>query len=338
MNTPAAADSSFANSEPVGVTAQATLVFVDLCGSTSLYENLGNERGTRAVTRIVDWMCHSCRTHGGQVIKTLGDGALMRFDSVLDALTLSIELQRRHEERIRHWPAPLHAKIQIGVATGEVLDVLGDCFGDAVNVASRLAGMSGAGQIWADRSTLEALPPRHPISSRSLGSVPVRGKAEPLDLFQIEWVEHAQSSMMTIPGGLPDYSPSPLSTALDSIKLSWLDDKAHFSADEGAFLIGRDESVGFVIRDNRVSRRHARIEWQTTPSGGHFVLTDLSSFGTWVRFTASHQQVELRRQRCTLSGDGEIALGASFSDYSVPIVSFALLSAHAAAAGARRLR
>ena len=317
-------DPSFAATAPAGLPAQATIVFADLCGSTGLFETLGNERATKAVTRITDWMGQTCRAHGGSVIKTLGDGALMRFDLASDAISMCMELQRRHEERIRQWPEPLRAELQIGLASGEVMDVQGDCFGDAVNVASRLAGMSGASQIWADETSMSLLPAGHAVRSRSLGAVPVRGKADAQMVYLIEWSEQVHSSILTVQAGFQNTPALSQSSVLGGIDLSWLDLRAHFKAEDGAVIIGRDETVHFPVQDNRVSRQHAKIEWQTTPSGGHFVLSDLSSYGTWVRFAGSSQEVELRRNRCTLTGDGEIALGAPFSDFSVPTVSFSL--------------
>ena len=72
------------------------------------------------------------------------------------------------------------------------------------------------------------------------------------------------------------------------------------------------------MQDPRVSRRHARIEWRA----GKFYLEDVSSYGTWVRFSDSAAVVALRRQECVLLQEGEIALGAPFEDFTVPTVSF----------------
>ena len=74
------------------------------------------------------------------------------------------------------------------------------------------------------------------------------------------------------------------------------------------------------MNDQRVSRMHVRIDRR----GGNFVLEDLSSYGTWVRFAGTDSIIALRRQECTLSGNGEIALGASFDDFSAPCVSFSI--------------
>lgn len=75
-----------------------------------------------------------------------------------------------------------------------------------------------------------------------------------------------------------------------------------------------------MVNDQRVSRLHAKIEWRDN----HFVLSDLSSYGTWVKFAGSDTELALRRGECVLHGNGDIALGAPFSDFTVPTVSFNL--------------
>ena len=52
------------------------------------------------------------------------------------------------------------------------------------------------------------------------------------------------------------------------------------------------------------------------------MLVDVSSYGTWVRFAGANAAVLLRREECVLYGSGDIALGAPFSDSSVPVVTF----------------
>ncbi len=71
-----------------------------------------------------------------------------------------------------------------------------------------------------------------------------------------------------------------------------------------------------------MSRQHARIEWRN----GSLVLTDTSSYGTWVRFTSSAGELALRREECILLGAGDIALGAPFDEFTVPPVHFEVLA------------
>ena len=73
-----------------------------------------------------------------------------------------------------------------------------------------------------------------------------------------------------------------------------------------------------VMNDPRVSRMHAKLSWYS----GKFHVEDVSSFGTWVRFTGSDTDVPLRRDDCQLHGTGEIALGMPFNDISAPTVQF----------------
>lgn len=303
-------------------TRHATVVFVDLSGSTGLFEALGNERATEVVTKLTQWITRSCEQHQGRVVKLLGDGVLALFASNTHAVQACVVMQRQHTERLIRWPISSRAHLQIGLASGEVVEVDADCYGDAVNVAARLSDMSGAGQILANALAVAQLPELVDVRLLSLGDVVVRGKAEPQPLYRIDWTP-TTSDMMTVPSGLETLPLTP-DSMMGAIHLSWLDTQNLYYANDGPVVIGREDSCDFIINDTRVSRRHARIDWNSTPSGGHFVLSDTSSFGTWVRLVTGGPEVELRRSACPLSDSGEIALGAPFSDFTVPTVSFSL--------------
>jgi adenylate cyclase len=301
--------------------AKTTVVFADLTGSTGMFETLGNAKATQAITRLTQWISQVCEAHSGRVVKTLGDGVLAVFPDAHGAIGAVVEMQRNHLKRILKWPPVLRMKLQIGVACGEIVEVDGDCYGDAVNVASRLSDLSGADQIWATDSTVQQMSEPPGVRFRSLGPVNIRGKAESQVLFRVEWQEEVMSEFLTVPASLQSLGrPSPESVQ-GQIDLSWLDVNASFKASAMPAHLGRDAvEAAFVVNDPRVSRLHAQIGWRD----GNFVLTDVSSFGTWVRFTGNDTELALRRQECVLMRDGEIALGAPFSDFSVPTVSFHL--------------
>jgi predicted component of type VI protein secretion system len=101
--------------------------------------------------------------------------------------------------------------------------------------------------------------------------------------------------------------------------LKWNGTTKIFKSFDLPIHIGRVRSVDFMVNDPRVSRTHARLEWRN----GSVVLVDVSSYGSWIRFSgASGSDVLLRREECVLHGHGEMALGASFADASVPTVFF----------------
>ena len=298
--------------------AKLTVVFADLTGSTGLFESLGNVKATQAITRLTQWIGQVCKAHGGQVVKYLGDGVLILFHESSNAIEAAIELQQVHQNRICKWPEPLKMRLQVGMARGEIVEQDGDCYGDAVNVAARLSDLSGPEQILSSDTVIEQLPENSIVRSRCMGAMAIRGRTESCVVHRIEWQTEVLSEVFTMPASL---MPTPLAGKMKKpvfIELFWLDVNVSFNSTELPVFLGRDATARFVVQDPRVSRKHAQIEWRA----GKFYLEDISSYGTWVRFPDSSATVALRRQECVLLQDGEIALGASFEDFTVPTVTF----------------
>lgn len=127
--------------------AELTIAFVDLTGSVSVFETLGNDRAAKAVTKLTQWIGSVGLQHGGTVVKMLGDGVLLSFTNNRQAVECVSQIQQEHSARVASWPADLKLLMQIGMARGQVVQVDGDCFGDAVNLASRLSDLAGPEQI-----------------------------------------------------------------------------------------------------------------------------------------------------------------------------------------------
>lgn len=302
---------------------QTTVVFTDLHGSTAVFEALGNARATETVTQITTWIARQCELSGGRVVKTLGDGVLAMFPDGQSAVNAVVELQRLHYKRIMRTPADLRMPMRIGVASGEVEIVAGDCYGDAVNVAARLCDLCGPHQIWANAAALSAVDEARGTTFRILGPISIRGRAEPCTVYQIEWREEEASDFLTMQGQLdPIYASGEVDALGREIELTWMGYAKRFRSFDLPVHIGRVRNMEFVVNDPRVSRTHARLEWRN----GSVVLVDVSSYGTWVRFSGGGgSDVLLRREECVLHGRGELALGASFADATVPTVGFSIL-------------
>lgn len=299
--------------------AELTIVFADLTGSTGLFEVLGNTRAAEVVTRTTHAIGRLCQARGGRVIKYLGDGVLLSFDYNPAAVRAAIEIQAMHRERNSALPGGDKMKVKIGMARGEVVEQDGDCFGDAVNVASRLSDLSGGDQIFASESVIDALPhDEADIGFRNLGPMDIRGKSEPMTVYRVDWLPDTASDFQTMAAGLQDTIGAPSSRLPSTIELTWRDQKGLFDATEMPVFMGRGNDAQFAVLDPRVSRLHARLDRR----GDLFVLSDISSYGTWVRFAGSASVIALRRQECVLLDKGEMALGASFDDPTAPIVSF----------------
>jgi hypothetical protein len=231
-----------------------------------------------------------------------------------------VELQRVHFKRIVRGARETAMPIRIGLASGDVELVAGDCYGDAVNVAARLCDLCGPNQIWADAASLLHVSESQGVSFRILGPINIRGRAEPCTVYQIEWREEEASDFLTMQGEIDQILAAGESDVLGrEVELSWREHIKRFKSFELPVHIGRVRNVEFMVNDPRVSRTHARLEWRN----GSVVLVDVSSYGSWIRFSgANGADVLLRREECVLHGEGELALGASFADTSVPTVHF----------------
>lgn len=303
------------------MSVHTTVVFTDLFGSTGAFEALGNVRATQAVTQVTTWIAGVVESHGGRVVKMLGDGVLSLFEDNPSAINAVVEMQRTHQQRITQIPLAKRMPIRIGVAGGDVEIVDGDCYGDAVNIASRLSDLSGPHQIWVNSAALKSVDEADGVRFRMLGPISIRGRAEPCTVYQVEWQEDVTSDFLTVQAELDSQLDSTQFDALGGqVELTWLETSKTFKAFELPIHIGRAHQVEFMVSEPRVSRTHARIDWRN----GSVMLVDVSSYGCWVRFSGGGSDLLLRREECVLHGHGEIALGSSFADISAPTVRFSV--------------
>lgn len=304
-------------------TLERTVLFADLRGSTSMYETLGNADATAVVTQSVALLARIVATHGGTVIKTLGDGLMAMFPTASQGVSAADEMHDAlarvgalGEELEVPKPAPVTLKLQIGLALGEVVEMSGDVFGDAVNVAARLLDHAGDNETLATANVLDALGEWERSRFRSLDRLQLRGRAEPVHVHLQEPVRRFGDTAATAYGDMLAPSPEP-----EGIRLIWLDLNRVYRGKSLPVVLGRSPQATYIIDDSRVSRSHARIAWH----GGTFQLTDLSYNGTYVRFDHDPETISLRRGSCTLHGSGVIGLGAPPTDAISPCVRFEVM-------------
>lgn len=295
-----------------------TVVFADLTGSTGLFESAGNVAATQIVTRSTHAIGRHLARAGGRIVKYLGDGVLALFDDPVAAVEAAACMQEVLQEQANVARGGRLLGIRTGIERGPIVEHDGDCYGDAVNVAARLSDRAQPGETLIGESVFACLAEVQRLACHSLDRIVIKGKAEPMRVWRIDWARTAETTLTTLLE-LKDLSDEP--HAVQRLELHRLDQRLELYPADGALIIGRGERVGFAIDDQRVSRRHARIEWE----GGQCVLTDFSSNGSWVRFTTSPAPVMLRRDSCTLHGEGEIGLGAQPDDFTAPTLGFRVL-------------
>jgi class 3 adenylate cyclase len=297
-------------------TVTCTVLFADLRGSTSLYESLGNAEAASVVTHSVAVVGRIIEGQGGRVIKTLGDGLMAVFPMPGPAVRAAEEV---HDslERIMGTNRPTRQpamRVQIAMVHGEMIEVAGDCFGDAVNVAARLLDAAGDNETLLTTQTIEPLPPDLHGRFRRLERLHLRGRVEPVEVWRLEPRKGPDAASTMFGDTAPAAAPEGIRIALDGVS------RIH-TVRNLPVILGRSHEANYCIDDSRVSRTHARIEWHS----GAFQLTDLSSNGTYVRFGRQSESVTLRRGSCTLHGKGVICLGVSPSVLNAPTISFEIL-------------
>ena len=301
---------------------ERTVLFADLRGSTALYETLGNTDATAVVTHSVALLALIVDRLGGTVVKTLGDGLMALFLSPPSAVEASDDMHEALERVSARSPTgtsrgarmpPL--KLQVGLAHGEVVEMSGDVFGDAVNVAARLLDHAGDNETLVTSQVIDGLSAIEKARFRSLDRIQLRGRVEAVSIHLLEAVRRPGDTVATTFGSMTA-SPEP-----EAIRLIWLDVNRMYDATSLPIVLGRSPQATYCIDDNRVSRSHARIDWH----GGTFQLVDLSYNGSYVRFDHDPEIIGLRRGSCTLHGSGVIGLGTPPSDSVGPSVRFEIM-------------
>ncbi len=292
--------------------ANISIVFADISGSTRLYETLGDAVARELVSGCLALMTEHIDKHGGTVIKTIGDEIMCTFPSAEQAVMASMGMQEGVDEDLPHRNpnTPTTLTIRVGLHHGPAILESGDVFGDAVNLAARMAGLAKGGQIITTSETADQLGPALRASTRHLDRISVKGKAEEIDIFEVIWQAEDVTRMAT---GL-------LKTQARTAKLTlqYHDARVELDQDMAAPLVmGRGRKADLVVNDTMASREHARIECRR----GKFILTDMSTNGTYVR--TKDGPSFLRREDVVLTGSGKIALGRELSE-AVEVVTFDL--------------
>lgn len=124
--------------------------------------------------------------HNGRVIKRTGDGALVEFRSVVDAVRCAIEVQNGMVERNAGVPQDRRIEFRIGIHLGDVVEESdGDLMGDGVNIASRLEGVAAPGAICLSEDAYRQVKARLDLSVSDLGNTQLKNIAEPIRVYSL---------------------------------------------------------------------------------------------------------------------------------------------------------
>ena len=285
------------------------IVFADVCKSTQLFERYGNTQALQIVGRALSVLSEVTVRHGGTVVKTIGDEVMSTFPAAPAAAEAAVAKQ----QAITDDPslARVGLSIKIGLHFGNVILEEGDVYGDAVNVAARMGGLAKAAQIITTRATVEHLPPELQSNTRSLGRTRVRGKEEAIEICEVLWLQ--DRAMLT--NVLPSWEEVKKQGG-GRLALRYGSKEFVVEPHGASFQMGRSPVNDLPIEGKSVSRTHAVIAF----SNGHFVLTDRSTNGTYLRVGA--EEVFLHRDQVHLLGEGVISLGEPLGNGEAEVIGY----------------
>jgi len=147
-----------------------------------------DEEGTLAALRAIrgELGNPNIAEYHGRIVKTTGDGILVEFASVVDAVRYAVELQRAMAERNTDLPPAKRIEFRIGIHQGDVIVEDGDIFGDRVNLAVRLEGLAEPGGICVSRVVREEIRDKLDVSFEDLGAQEVKNISRPVRVFRAQ--------------------------------------------------------------------------------------------------------------------------------------------------------
>ena len=163
----------------------AAIVAADVAGYTRLMAD--DERGTLAALKAhrAAAIDPPVGAHGGHVVKSVGDGLLLEFPSIVEAVACTIDIQRRMAERNRDVPPGRRILFRIGVNIGDILVEDGDMFGDGVNLAARLEQIARPGGICLSDDAWRQVCGKIDVAAADGGIRRLRHVAKPVRVYRI---------------------------------------------------------------------------------------------------------------------------------------------------------
>ncbi|MDJ0653487.1 MAG: adenylate/guanylate cyclase domain-containing protein [Xanthomonadales bacterium] len=274
-----------------------TILFADVCRSTTIFEEYGDRKAREIISHTLSAMTQVANKHGGQLIKTIGDEIMCTLPSGTAGVLAACDMQRRVTSDLQL--VRYNVSVRIGLHFGDVLQENDDVFGDAVNVAARMAGIAKAQQVVTTTSTAQDLSEDHNLEIRSLGKTRVKGKLMPIEIVDVLWQDDTSN----------------VTTVSQALNIEEIQDRASLTIHYGdktieirdvspPFMMGRDPANDLVVDDEWVSRVHASLEYRK----GYFVLVDRSTNGTYLT-TDNDQEFRVHQDEVHLRRQGVISLG-----------------------------
>ena len=178
----------------------AAILVADVVGYSRLMET--DEAGTLKNLKVLrsELIYPVIADHQGRVVKLMGDGALVEFVSVLDAVECAVKIQRAMRSRNAALPSDQEIAFRIGINLGDVMVEGDDIYGDGVNVAARLESLAEPGGVYVSDIVRQSIGSRLELDFEDLGEHQVKNIARAVHVFRIRLAGDEVASELPLAG------------------------------------------------------------------------------------------------------------------------------------------
>jgi adenylate cyclase len=184
----------------------AAILAADVAGYSRLMG--ADEEGTLGRLKSLrrDLLDPKIAEHHGRIVKTTGDGLLVEFASVVDAVRCAVAVQQAMPERNPGFSADSRIELRIGINLGDVIVEGDDLYGDGVNIAARIEALADVGGVFVSNTVHDHVRDRLPFVFEDLGEQQVKNIARPVRVYRVRNAAPAESpSQLASPAlQLPD--------------------------------------------------------------------------------------------------------------------------------------
>ena len=164
----------------------AAILAADVAGYSRLMG--ADEEGTLAALKALRRELYDpkIKEHRGRVVKTTGDGLLLEFASVVDAVRCAVEVQRAMAERNVDVPPDRRIEFRMGINLGDIIRDGRDIYGDGVNIAARLEALAEPGGICVSRVVHDQVRDKLDVAFEDMGEQQVKNIARPVHVWRVQ--------------------------------------------------------------------------------------------------------------------------------------------------------
>jgi class 3 adenylate cyclase/pimeloyl-ACP methyl ester carboxylesterase len=262
----------------------AAILAADVAGYSRLMG--ADEEGTLAQLKahrraLVD---PKIKQHRGRIVKTTGDGMLVEFASVVEAVCCAVDVQHGMVKRNAELPQEKRIEFRVGINLGDIIFDGNDIFGDGVNVAARLEAIAEPGGIFISRQVYDQIEGKLALRFRKLGPRDLKNIAKPVEVFAIDGI--GKSNERSVVEGPEPIQEIKYCRAFDGVRL------AYAISGSGPILVKSANWMNHLEYDwespiwrhvfRRLSREHTLIRYDARGNGMSDWDVDELSIDAWV--------------------------------------------------------